>query len=831
MKKIKKKIFKIVLYLLGIAIIIGIFMLGIFALWISNMQIPNLDAFEERRVDQSSKIFDRTGEILLFDVFENTKRTVVPFEEISENIKNATIAIEDSNFYNHRGIDFRGIVRAVGVNISEQDLKQGGSTITQQVVKNSVLTSDKKISRKVKEWIFSIRLERVLEKDDILNIYLNESPYGGSIYGVEQASISFFGKTASDVSIAEAAYLAALPKAPTTLSPYGQNKEMLDSRKNLVLREMLRHNFVSENEYQEALQERVKFLPRDEGGIKAPHFVMYVKEYLEEEFGRDVLEQQGLKIITTLDYPLQIEAEEVALKYALSNKDRFDSENVAISVIDPKTGEILVMVGSRDYFDSEIDGNYNVTTAKRQPGSAFKPFAYAEAFNKGYTPNTVLFDLRTQFSARCSPLNLSSLDGCYSPQNYDMNFRGPMTMRDALAQSVNVPAVKTLYLAGIRDTARLAERMGVSGLSNDLERFGLTLVLGGGEVSLLEITAGYGVFANEGIKVEISPILEVIDKNGNILIKKEKNEEKVLSKDVALMVSDILSDNVARTPLFGSNSLLHFPNRDVAVKTGTTNDYRDAWIIGYTPSIVVGAWAGNNDNRSMNQEIAGMVVAPLWNEYMKTVLSETQNTFFPAPPQENSFNLKPVLRGVWLGGESYLIDTISGKLATRYTPEETIKEIVTGGVHSILHWVDRKDPRGPVPTNPHKDDQYELWESPVRLWVERQGITPITNVDIPDEEDDVHLPVFFPEVLITKPSNNETVSYPINIEIDYAGHNPLSRIDVLVNETVIRTFENSSMRNIAIPLDNYIGEEITLTVVVYDTVLNKNKDSITVFVE
>jgi len=719
-----------------LAFILCIFGLGAATLWVANMKIPSLDAFEERRVDQSTKIYDRTGEVLLFDVFRDVKRVIVDFEDISPHIKNATLAVEDRDFYDHIGVHPRAFMRAILVNLTDRDFSQGGSTITQQVVKNSVLTPEKKISRKIKEWIFSIRLEQVMEKDEILNLYLNETPYGGSIYGVEQASISFFGKNSSDITIAEAAYLAALPQAPTYFSPYGRNKDLLDNRKNLILREMLALNFITEEEYGEALEEEVVFLPPEEGGVQAPHFVMYVMEYLENKYGRDVLEQQGLEVITTLDHKLQQTAQELAYRYATENEQKFRAENMGVSVIDPTTGEILVMVGSRNYFDDSIDGNYNITTAKRQPGSAFKPFAYAEAFNKGYTPDTILFDLRTQFSTTCSPSQFTSEGGCYSPQNYDLSFRGPMTMRDALAQSVNVPAVKALYLAGISDTANLAERMGVEGLG-DLQRYGLTLVLGGGEVSLMDMVSAYGVFANEGVKNKHTPILEIRRKNGDILEEKTTSPERVLERETALLISDILSDNNARAPLFGFNSLLNFPGHYVAVKTGTTNNYRDAWIIGYTNNISVGAWAGNNDNTPMSREIAGLIIAPMWNELMTEILRQRSSSAFarPAYLSQNKAQLKPVLRGEWrvpmvIEGEiendqNNENDEINDGIELEETNLEEINEIElnqTFAVHSILHWVNRNNPRGPAPSNPSLDSQYHLWEFPVRNWAQNQNL-------------------------------------------------------------------------------------------------------------
>ena len=455
-------------------------------IWFATLKIPDLSVFEERKVAQSTKIFDRTGEILLYDVHADAKRTIIAFEDISRNIKNATVAIEDLEFYEHKGIKPTAIIRAVLANLTPgAGLTQGGSTITQQVIKNSVLTKDKTITRKLKEWILALKLEKVLTKDQILNTYLNENPYGGSIYGVEEASKTFFGKSAGDVTLAEAAYIAAIPQAPTFYSPYGPNKERLDVRKNLVLQQMKANGFITEEEYGVATKEKVAFLEKNTTGIRAPHFALYVKDYLVKKYGEEAVEEGGLKVITTLDYSMQEKAEKVVTKFTPSLSEQFNASNTAMVAIDPKSGDILMMVGSRNYFDKEIEGNFNITTAFRQPGSTFKPFVYATAFMKGYTPETVLFDVKTEFSTKCSPEGKPNNPAddpkkvCYSPDNYDDIFEGPETMRKALAHSRNIPAVKTLYLAGIADSIDTAEAMGITTLK-DHSRYGLTLVLGGG---------------------------------------------------------------------------------------------------------------------------------------------------------------------------------------------------------------------------------------------------------------------------------------------------------------------------------------------------------------
>ncbi len=695
------------LIFVGVLVLFGV---GALFVWISTLDIPDLSAFEERRILQSTKIYDRTGEFLLYDLHQDVRRSVVPYEKISRHLKNATVAIEDDTFFEHYGVRPVAILRAAIANIQGGNLLggQGGSTITQQVIKNSILAREKTLTRKIKEAILALRLEQVLTKEEILGYYLNESPYGGTIYGVEEASLAFFGKSASEVTLTEAAYLASLPQLPTYYSPYGNNRAQLDKRKDLVLEQMRIHNFITPEEYAAAKKEVVEFRPQSATGIRAPHFVFYIREYLANKYGETSLAELGFRVITTLDWKLQEEAEKIVLEKSLHNETAFNAENGALVAVDPKTGAILTMVGSRDYFDEKIDGNFNIAVANRQPGSAFKPFVYATAFNKGYTPETVVFDLKTQFSTACARDNFTSDGDCYSPTNYDNKFRGAVTFRNALAQSLNIPAVKALYLAGIRDSLKMARDLGITTLTN-ADRYGLTLVLGGGEVKLVEMVGAYSVFAAEGQRNDLHSIVRIEDSRGNVIEETKPKASFVLNKNIALQISDILSDNVARTPLYGANSLLNFPNHDVAVKTGTTNDKRDAWIVGYTPNLVVGAWAGNNDNRSMN-EISGLIITPMWRAFMDVALAGRPNEKFPEP-EPLPDGLKPVLRGLWF----------DPSLLTQNDPEnptgglQNLQETILNA-HSILHYVEKDNPRGPYPTNPTNDSQYLLWEYPITLW-------------------------------------------------------------------------------------------------------------------
>ena len=744
------------LIVISLVAILGV---GMLFAWGTVLAIPSLDNFQNRKVAESTKIYDRTGNVLLYDVHGTMRRTAVPLDAISTNIRNATVAIEDTEFYQHFGFRPLSFARALFANIFSVSFSQGGSTITQQVVKNSLLTRDKTIIRKLKEIILSIKLERIYSKDQILYTYLNETSYGGTIYGVQEACQYFFGIDAKDATLAQAAYLAALPQAPTRYSPYGNHRDELEKRKNLVLQKMKENNFISDAEYEDAMKEVVVFKDTAEAGIKAPHFVFYVREYLEAKYGADAVENSGLQVITTLDYDLQKKAEETLTKAALLNEKTFNASNAGLIAIEPKSGQILAMVGSRGYFDKGIDGMVNITLANRQPGSSFKPFVYATAFKKGYTPDTVVFDLQTQFSTFCQPADFTNREPpCYSPGNYDEKFRGPMTLRNALAQSVNVPSVKTLYIAGINDSLETAGDLGITTLG-DRDRYGLTLVLGGGEVNLLEMTGAYSVFANDGVRNPPTPILKVEDSAGNTLEAFADQSARVIDSQIARQINDVLSDNIARTPEFGADSPLYFKDADVADKTGTTNDSRDAWIIGYTPGIAMGAWAGNNDNTPMVKKIAAFIVAPMWHEVLAYALTKYQSAPFAPPAPDPEFDSMPaVLRGNWNTNPSQ-------------------------GIHDILFWVNKDNPRSGSPANPASDAQFAYWEYPVQLWArsDPQALTAAqTSVPAPPSAQSAQTGSSF---AITSPQRGTTVPsfVPISVSASHSRPERVTRVAYYLN--------------------------------------------------
>lgn len=671
-----------------------LFVVGFATLWISTLKLPSLDNFEMRDVAQSTKIYARDGKTLLFNVHRDIRRTHVPLDQISRHIKNATIAIEDTEFYSHHGIKPKALLRAFFVDLFSGGYKQGGSTITQQVIKNALLTREKSIVRKVKELILAIKLERKMSKDQILEIYLNEAPYGGNILGVEEASQRFFNKHASEVSLAEAAYLAALPKAPSYYSPFGTHKDALEARKNTVLDRMYKTHFISRNEYLSALNEKVSFQKVDDGSIRAPHFVFYVINQLIKSYGKEAVYTGGLRVVTTLDPELQDKTQEIIKKYALLNEKKFNAENAAAVILDSQTGQILTMVGSRDYFDKKIDGKFNVTVSKRQPGSTFKPLVYVRSFEKGLTPSTVVFDVPTQFSTSCRVNDFSMKHGCYAPQNYDFKFRGPMTLRNALAQSINIPAVKVLHIVGIDDALQFAKKLGIKSLKSSARHYGLPLVLGGGEVTPLEMAGVFATFANDGAYNKPSSILSITDAADNKIYQWEANPVQVIKKQAVRQLNSILTDFVAREPAYGRNSF-YFKGQLVAVKTGTTNDYKDVWIDGFTPKVTLVTWAGNNDNSPIVKKVAGFVLAPMWKKIMLEAIKKYPGgKFIPPEPTQSQ---KGILNGIW------------------YYPD------LTPPVHSILYWVDKNNPAGPPPSNPAKDILYAYFEYAVQTWFGTHG--------------------------------------------------------------------------------------------------------------
>jgi len=583
--------------------------------------LPHPDRLVKRPQAVSTKILDRNNN-LLYTIFDgNENRTLVHLDEIPEHVRQATIAIEDKDFYKHTGFSIAGIIRAVYRNVSKNQL-QGGSTITQQLIKNALLTSEKTVQRKIKEIILSIEAELVYSKDQILQMYFNEVPYGGTAYGIEEASQRYFGKSVGDINLAEAALLAGLPAAPSKNSPFGANPKQAAIRQHNVLDRMVEDGYISKDEADEAKKERIVLAPKM-ADIKAPHFVMWVKDQLVEEYGQRMVEQGGLQVKTSLNLELQEKAQQIVTEEVASLANLRVGNGAAL-VTNPQNGHVLAMVGSKDYFNLQEDGNVNVTTALRQPGSAIKVVTYSLALSNDYTPATVITDSPVTYYSPGSPP--------YSPVNYDRSFHGNVSLRTALACSYNVPAVKTLASLGVDNMIELGREMGITTWTNP-KTYGLSLTLGAGEVRMTDMAVVYGTVANLGERIDLQPILEVKDSEGNVLNYGNGKSQEVLDPKTAFLITDILKDNKARTPAFGPSSYLHIKGQEVAVKTGTTNDKRDNWTIGYITDRLTAVWVGNNDNRPMSAVASGITGAsPIWNKIMQEILTERETAHvFEAP--------------------------------------------------------------------------------------------------------------------------------------------------------------------------------------------------------
>ncbi len=574
----------------------------------------------------SSKIVDRNG-LVLYDVYSDQNRIPVNLSAIPEYLREGTISIEDKNFYKNNGFDLTGIIRGALSTLFRGQIASG-STLTQQLVKNVLLTSDQTIIRKFKEFILTAEVNSRYSKDQILQMYLNEVPYGGTAWGVEAASEMYFGQKAADLNLVQSAFLAGLPQSPSYYSPYNGNTKSYVARTQAVLHRMQQDGYItpSQEKAADAQIPGLTFQPQT-ASFKAPHFVQYVQKQLEDKYGTSALQGGGLTVTTTLDLLLQNDVQKI-VSDEIASVESLHITNGAAVVMNPETGEILAMVGSKNFNAKDYDGQYNVAIAQRQPGSSIKPFTYVTAFKKGYTPATMVMDVPTVFPGG------DQKD--YKPVNYDGKFRGPVQLRFALANSINIPAVKVLALVGIKDTLQVAYDAGIPQLAPtqiNLNRLGLSMTLGGGEVTLLDLTDGYSIFMNSGYRVDPVSILKVTDSNGHVLEEnKPQKGNSVITPEQSFLIADILSDNQARSMEFGLNSYLNIPGRSVAVKTGTTNDKRDNWTIGGNDQGLVGVWVGNNDNSPMLQVASGITGAsPIWNSIIQRTLKNKPNVKFTAP--------------------------------------------------------------------------------------------------------------------------------------------------------------------------------------------------------
>ena len=744
------------LRIIGIVCLVGFFAgvlsIGLLFAWVSR-DLPDPNRLLTRQVQKSTKIWDRTGEHLLYEIHGEQNRTLVDLDQISDVAVKAAIVSEDKQFYQHKGFQLKSLIRAA-LQSFRRGRVEGTSTITQQLIKNAILTNERALTRKAKELILSYQIESKFSKDEILKMYFNEIPYGSSSYGIQAAAHSYFGKDAKDLDAAEGALIAALTKAPSRLSPYGNNKEELLWWQRFILDDMAKEGYITKEEAEAAKAKDIlaEIKPRRDT-IEAPHFVLHVKELLSEKYGETEVERGGLNVITTLDYDKQKFAQE-SVTEGMDVVKQYGGSNAALLAMDPKTGQVLAMVGSADYFDTEHDGNVNVTLRARQPGSSFKPIVYAAAFEKGFTPSTVVFDVETDFPTDSGKP--------YHPRNYDLSEHGPVTLKKALAGSLNIPAVKALYLAGIDKAIDFAEKLGYGTLA-DRSRFGLSLVLGGAEVRLVEHVAAYSTFATEGTYRAPAYILKVQSPDGSVLEEwKDEPIEKVMDVQTARNINDILSDNSARAYVFGEKNYLTLPDRPVAAKTGTTNLFVDAWTMGYTPNLAAGVWVGNNDSTEMKSKADGSrVAAPIWQAFMKKSLASMPVEAFNAP--DPIVTGKPVLDGQ-AGEIAVKIDKFSGKLASENTPPNAVEERIYRQAHDILYYVDKDDPRGPYPADTQEDPQFLAWESAVAAWAQKNGW--VTTEAPPTEVDDLHRDEFSPVVSFELPTDNAQIavrSFPVRV--------------------------------------------------------------------
>ena len=628
---------------LGFILIIILVMLGslgYLAYYYIFRDLPPITLLADSPPSLSTKIYDRHGQ-LLYQIYKDQNRSLIAIKDLPPYVLDATLAAEDKNFYHHFGVDLTGILRATYNNFVNCKLgfkncsPEGGSTITQQLVKNTLLSPEKTFTRKLKELVLSFEAEATYSKTQILEMYLNQVGYGGTAYGIEEASQEYFDKSARDLTLAESAMLAGLPISPTILSPFGTNPYLGKIRQQQVLESMVQTGAITENDKVTALSTPLVFHPQ-RVSILAPHFVMYIKDLLVKAYGEDKVDRGGLSVTTTLDLTTQ-NTLQTEIDTELASLSRLHVSNGAGLVVDPRSGDILAMVGSRDFFDAEHDGQVNIVLQSRQPGSSIKPITYSLAFSSGLTPSSPIDDAPICFSSPSAPP--------YCPKNYDGKFHGRVTLRTALGSSYNIPATKLLNTYGITNMVDLARRLGIT-TWDDPSRFGLSLTLGGGEVTMYDLASVYSVFANDGLQIPFKAILSVSDSGGVSLTgdlskaqvgtpKVEGDSPKyptILSPAIAYQINSILSDPLARAPAFGMNSVLNIPGKNVAVKTGTTNNLRDNWTFGYTHNLLIATWVGNNDNTPMSSVASGITGAsPIWARTMKKLLGGTTPDPFTAP--------------------------------------------------------------------------------------------------------------------------------------------------------------------------------------------------------
>lgn len=817
---------------------VGIFLLAVLFIYYAK-DLPDPNKLLDRQVAESTKIFANDGS-LLYEIHGEVKRTLVPLDQISTNLQHATVSAEDKDFYTHHGVSFSGIARAalrLVVNLNRSG--GGGSTITQQLVKNAILGNKNPWDRKPRELILSIEMETRFTKDQILQMYLNEIPYGRNTYGAEAAAQTYLGKHAKDLDLAESAYLAALPQSPSYYNPSGPNKKALDDRQTYVLNRMREDGYITQAQLDEAKKEQVAF-SKISTGIKAPHFVFMVEDYLNQKFGEKTLQEGGLKVYTTLDPVLQKDAEDAINKYADQNAKKYNGNNEALVAIDPKTGQVLAMVGSKDYFGDptpagckpgttgtgscQFEPQYNVAISPRQPGSSFKPYVYVTAFDKDhkYSPASLLMDVVTNFG------KFNNKD--YIPTNYDGSEHGSVSMRQALAGSLNIPAVKTLALVGVDNATQTARDLGIT---TPLANCGLSLVLGGCEVKLIDHVAAYSALANGGVRNPMTFIQKIQDRNGQTVEEYQPHPQEVLDPQAVYELTSIMTDNSARTFVFGPNSPLILPDRPVAAKTGTTQKWHDGWTLGFTPSLAAGIWVGNNNGDYLKQKADGVVVAaPIWHEFMLNALKGK-----PVEQFERPSSIKDVT-----------VDSLSGKLPTQLTPStknEVFADYAVPTDYDNIHQAVQIDSATGLPATPatppnqityrtytvfHSEQPNNPnWEDAVVNWALKNGFGYPSSVStstpggttIPTQAGEP------PAVSINSPDDGSTLTFlPLHIETAATGSQPIARIDIYVDGDFVQSLKSAPY---TIDINKDYGKGLhTIAAKAVDTAGNTADTSVTV---
>lgn len=787
------KLLTIVATVFFIGVIVAVLGVSFLFAWYAK-DLPRPDKIK-RSDGLSTIIYDRTG-MSLYDIYAGQNRIPISIDEIPKPLKQATIAVEDKDFYQHQGLSTAGIIRAV-INIFAFRNFQGGSTLTQQLVKNVLLTNERNVPRKIKEAILAIQIERKYKKDEILQMYLNEAPYGGPAVGVEAAAQYFFGKHAKDLTFLESVVLAGLPQSPSQYNPFGRDPKAYIWRAEQVLRRMREDGYITdkaEKEYKDQVR-RIQF-GKSDIALKAPHFISYIKDLLVKRFGENMVESGGLRVTTTIDWKLQEKAETI-VKEEVDKLKTLKVSNGAAVIINPKTGEILAMVGSKDYNASDSGGfKFNVVTqGLRQPGSAIKPIAYATAFQKGYTLSTLLMDVETKYPSG-DPKKPE-----YNPKNYDGKFRGPLQLRFSLANSINSIAVKVTALVGVKDVLNTAYNMGLSTLeptNDNLKRLGLSLALGGGEVKLLDLTQAFGVFAIGGERLDPYAIIKVTDAAGNILFEpKPSPPQRVLSKEISFLISHILSDNDARKLVFGERSYLVIPGHTVAVKTGTTDDKRDNWTIGYTQSVVVGTWVGNNDNSPMNSALASGITgaAPIWSRIIQEVLKQTKDEPLQKPESVLEMEVDAFAGGLPLEGqpkrkEFFIKGTEPTAISSVYKKVKVSKKDgnkLANPVDIAKGEYDEKTFPVFIEQDPVSTDGKNRWQEGIDAWISAQSDD---RYKVPKDTYQYTDPVV---VILKEPRDMSRIdNNSVHVVAEGIGEEQIAKLEIFVDGTLVKDTSNST---------------------------------------